>query len=363
MSIVRLRTDASVGDIYELTTPRLRAHIAARGGCVLSLWAADRKGDFADVMLGYGDLADYVENPVYFAALIGRYGNRIARGELPLDGRIYHLPINNGPNSLHGGPHGFHAVMWTMKEARGGEEPALVLAYESADGEAGYPGNLSVEVTYTLTREPALRIEYAARPDRRTVVNLTHHAYFNLGSAQTIDDHVLRLAASRFLPVDDHLIPTGELRAVKGTPFDFQSPTAVGARVAASDEQLERGDGYDHCFAIDGWDGSLRTIGDLSDPPSGRCMIVRTTEPGVQLYSGNYLAGVRGRNGAYVKRAGLCLETQHFPDSPHHPEFPATELGPGDRYRSMTEYAFVTGDRNPSSGAMSEGALEPAAGP
>lgn len=342
MSIVKLRTDAKLGDIYEIATPRLRAHVASWGGCVLSLWTADRKGAFADVMLGYGDPADYVANPVYFAALIGRYGNRIARGELPLDGKVHQLPVNSGTNSLHGGPHGFHAVMWTVKEARDGEEPALVLAYQSADGEAGYPGKLSVEVTYTITREPALRIEYSAVTDRRTVVNMTHHAYFNLGSAATIDNHVLKLACSRFLPVDDNLIPTGELRAVKGTPFDFQSATAVGSRVDATDDQLKRGNGYDHCFVIDGWDGSLRTIGDLTDPQSGRRMIVRTTEPGVQLYSGNYLADVRGRNGAYVKRAGLCLETQHYPDSPHHPAFPATELEPGDRYGSVTEYAFAT---------------------
>ena len=343
MSIVKLSAPAVLGEVYELATARLRVQIASRGGCVLGLWAADRDGHFDDVVLGHGDAQDYLENSVYFGALIGRYGNRIARGELPLAGQVYALPVNNGANHLHGGPRGFHTVLWTVKEARHSDEPALVLAYESADGEAGYPGKLSVEVTYTVTREPALRVEYSACTDRRTVINLTQHSYFNLGAADSVDSHVLRLAASRFLPVDAGLIPGGELREVAATPFDFRSPTAVGARLTTPDVQLDRGKGYDHCYVIDGWDGSLRTMAELSEPRSGRRLIMRTTEPGVQFYSGNYLGGVRGKGRRRdVPRAGLCREAQHFPDSPHHPEFPATELGPGDRYRQITEYAFAT---------------------
>ena len=346
MSVRRVGSSPHLGEIVELALPSgVCARIVARGGCVTSLVVPDRNGRLADVVLSYGDDADYVTNPVFFGTLIGRYGNRIARGELPLGGQLYPLPINNGPNHLHGGPSGFHTALWRVGSMQGGAEPSLVLAHTSPEGDAGYPGKLDVEVTYTLTAEPALRVEYRARASRLTVVNLTQHAYFNLGGAvapaASIENHRLRIAASHFLPTDAGAIPTGELRPVDRTPFDFRTEHAIGERIGVADEQLRFGNGYDHCFVIDGWDKTLRIIAEASHVDSGRRMLVRTTEPGVQLYSGNYLAGTRGKAGVpYQTRAGFCLETQHFPDSPHRPEFPSTELAPGSEYLQITEYAF-----------------------
>lgn len=346
MSTKRLGTNPHLGDMVELSLPTgVSTRIVARGGCVTSLVVPDKNGTLADVVLAYGDDATYVTNPVFFGTLIGRYGNRIARGELPIAGKTLRLPINNGANHLHGGPDGFHTALWHVASVRDGNEPSILLTHTSPDGDAGYPGQLDVEVTYTLTAEPALRVEYRARTNRLTVVNLTQHSYFNLGGAvapaASIEDHRLRLASSHFLPTDAGAIPTGQLQPVDRTPFDFRTEHAIGERIHVADEQLRFGNGYDHCFVIDGWDKTLRTIAEVRHTASGRRMLVRTTEPGVQLYSGNYLAGTRGKAGVpYQARAGFCLETQHFPDSPHRPEFPSTELAPGSEYLQITEYAF-----------------------
>jgi aldose 1-epimerase len=321
-----------------------KAEILTLGGVVTSLWVPDRDGRLEDVVLGFAEPKAYLDNRPFFGALIGRYGNRIARGRFTLDGIEHTLPTNDGPNHLHGGPAGFHAVPWGVLATNDGPEPSIRLAYSSADGEEGYPGRLDVEVVYTLTSEGALRIDYQARTDHPTVVNLTQHSYFNLAghNAGSVHDHELRLDASRFLPVDETSIPTGELKPVEGTPFDFRSPVTLWARIEADDEQLRRTRGYDHTFVIDGWNKGLREIAEVRERAWGRRMIVRTTEPGVQLYSGNYLDGIRGKGGAsYGRRAGFCLEAQHFPDSPNQPAFPSTRLSPSEVYRQTTEYVFA----------------------
>jgi len=331
-------------DIYTLHQPGgLRARILTLGGAVMSLEVPDREGRPVDVVLGFDDARGYLENRPFLGVLIGRYGNRIARAAAPVDDRMYQLTANEGPNQLHGGPGGFHTVAWEVRAVVDGPEPALALRHVSPDGAQGYPGTLEVDVVYTLTREGALRVDYTARTDRPTVVNLTQHSYFNLAghAAGSILGHELRLWASRFVPVDARWIPTGGLRAVRDTPFDFQAPMPIGARIDTDDEQLRNGVGYDHCFAVDGWDGSLRAIAEVVEPVSGRRMLVRTTEPGVQLYVGTHLDGIAGKGGArYATRTGLCLEAQHFPDSPNRPDFPSTRLAPGETYRQTTEYVF-----------------------
>jgi aldose 1-epimerase len=314
----------------------MTATVIEQGGAITSLKVPDRDGRLADVVIGFPDLASYDNNNnVFFGALIGRYGNRIARGELIVDGVTYPLATNNGPNHLHGGG-GFHSRRWEIGDVRGN---ALTLRYTSPDGEDGYPGTLRAVVTYTLTDEGALRIEYVASTDKPTVCNLTQHSYFNLAGEGDILGHRLRLACSRYLPTDETMIPTGALAPVRGTPFDFTAATAIGARIDADDEQLRRGAGYDHNFVVDGWDGTLREVGVLEDPRSGRRMTIRTTEPGLQFYSGNHINGA----GGHGKRSALCLEAQHFPDSPHRPEFPSTRLAPGETYRQTTEYLFSAG--------------------
>ena len=331
-------------DVYTLQQPDgIRARILTLGGAVMTLEVPDRDGRPVDVVLGFEDPAGYLDNRPFLGTLIGRYGNRIARGELPVDGGVFQLATNDGANHLHGGPGGFHTVPWQVTAVADGPAPSLALRHVSPDGDQGYPGTLEVEAVYTLTSEPALRVDYAARTDRPTVVNLTQHSYFNLAghAAGGILGHELRLWASRFLPIDAHGIPTGTLRPVRGTPFDFMAPTPIGVRITDHDEQLRNGSGYDHCYAVDGWDGSLRTIAEVIEPVSGRRMLVRTTEPGVQLYVGNHLGGIAGKGGArYAARTGFCLEAQHFPDSPHRPEFPSTRLAPGETYRQTTEYVF-----------------------
>ncbi len=337
--------DGTAVDLYTLTNAKgMEAAITNFGGIIVSLKVPDSKGSLGDVTLGFKSFEPYIQNPTFFGALIGRYGNRIANGKFTLDGKTYTLPVNNGPNSLHGGIKGFHKVLWQAKPIEGPKGPALELKYLSKDGEEGYPGNLAVTVTYTLTDANELRIDYAATTDKDTVVNLTNHAYFNLDGdgSGTILDQELQLDASRFTPVDANLIPLGELKPVAGTPFDFTKPHTIGERINAADQQIERGGGYDHNFVINGPAGTLRPAAKAFSPKTGRLMEVLTTEPGMQFYSGNFLDGtLTGKTGAkYVKRTGFCLETQHFPDSPNQPSFPSTVLKPGQEYRSTTVYRF-----------------------
>ena len=331
-------------DVYTLQQPGgIRARILTLGGAVMSLEVPDRDGRPVDVVLGFDTPAGYLDNPPFLGALIGRYGNRIARGELPIDDDVFRLATNDGPNHLHGGPGGFHTVPWQVSAVDDGPAPALALRHVSRDGEEGYPGRLEIEAVYTLTTERGLRVDYTARTDRPTVVNLTQHSYFNLAghAAGSILGHELRLWASRFLPIDAAGIPTGTLQPVRGTPFDFLAPAPIGARIEDTDAQLRNGKGYDHCYAVDGWDGSLRTVAEVVEPLSGVRMLVRTTEPGLQFYVGTHLGGIAGKRGArYGARTGFCLEAQHFPDSPHRPEFPSTYLAPGETYRQTTEYVF-----------------------
>jgi aldose 1-epimerase len=334
--------DGTPVEIFTLSDGAYEARIATYGGIVVSLKAPDRQGKAADVVLGFDDLDGYIANfngpsDAFFGAIIGRYANRIAHGGFTLDGKKYSLPLNNGENSLHGGPHGFNNVVWKAKPVADGVE----LSYLSKDGEAGYPGNLSAVVRYTLLKGD-LRIEYSATPDKDTVINLTNHAYFNLSGQGDILNHRLTLHASRFTPVNAELIPTGELKSVQSTPFDFRKATAVGARINADDEQLHLGHGYDHNWVLDSGGGKLTEAAEVYDPTSGRVLKVLTDQPGIQFYSGNFLDGsIKGKGGKPDElRSALCLETQHFPDSPNHPDFPTTELKPGERYHTVTVYSL-----------------------
>jgi aldose 1-epimerase len=336
--------DGTAVEIFTLSEGPYEARIATYGGIVVSLKVPDRNGKSADVVLGFDDLNGYVANfnspsTAFFGAIIGRYGNRIARGSFMLDGKKYSLPLNNGENSLHGGPHGFNNVVWKAKPITNGVE----FTYLSKDGEAGYPGNLSAVVRYTLANGE-LRIEYSATTDQDTVINLTNHSYFNLAGQGDILGHQLTLHASRFTPVDAGLIPTGELKSVEATPFDFRKATAIGARIKVDNEQLHLGRGYDHNWALDSHGGKLAEAAELYEPGSGRVMKVLTDQPGIQFYSGNFLDGsIHGKGGTPDQlHAALCLETQHFPDSPNHPDFPTTELKPGERYHTVTIYRFST---------------------
>lgn len=322
----------------------LEAAVTNFGATLVSLKTPDRQGKLADIVLGYEDVSGYEAGKVYFGGTIGRYGNRIAEGKFTLDGVTYSLATNNGANHLHGGVRGFNKVMWQAKPL---SRQSLELTYRSKGGEEGYPGTLDVKVTYTLTDSDELRIDYLAQlaPGKDTVVNLTNHSYFNLtGNPQNlILQHQVTLYASRFTPVDANLIPTGELRPVAGTPFDFTKATAIGARIDEPDEQLKLGKGYDHNLVIDRAKGNgLAKAAEVFDPSSGRELMIYTTEPGVQFYSGNYLDGTdHGKGGhIYAARSGFCLETQHFPDSPNHPAFPTTTLKAGQRYRSTTVLRF-----------------------
>jgi aldose 1-epimerase len=323
----------------------VEVRVTSYGGIIVSLRVPDREGRLGDVALGYDALGGYLEHSPYFGAIVGRYGNRIARGRFTLDGKEYTLATNNGPNALHGGRKGFDKVVWKAAPFDNGEGVGLVFTYSSPDGEEGYPGKLDVTVTYTLTHANALRFDYRAVTDKPTPVNLTQHTYFNLagnGSGDVLG-HELMVQASRFTPVDATLIPSGELRSVAGTPFDFRTPHTIGARIGADDEQIRVGGGYDHNFALDREPGNGLTLAArVYEPTSGRVMEVSTTEPGMQFYSGNFLDGtIMGKGGhAYGRRAGFCLETQHYPDSPNKPEFPSTILRPGQEYRSTTVYAF-----------------------
>jgi aldose 1-epimerase len=326
----------------------LEAIVISYGATLVSLKIPDRYGKAADVVLGYDNLDGYEQDKSFFGATIGRYGNRIAKGQFTLDGAAFHLPKNDGPNSLHGGSRGFNKRVWTAVDRSGADAEVLELTYTSQDGEEGYPGTLKVKVTYTLPAQSnELRIDYSATTDKDTVVNLTNHSYFNLSGVanQEILDHQLLLHAQEFTPVDATLIPTGELRPVAGTPFDFTKATAIGARINQDDEQLKFGRGYDHNWVLERRDrNGLQLAAEVFEPMSGRILEVLTTEPGIQFYSGNFLDGtVRGKGGQlYGHRTGFCLETQHFPDSPNHPNFPSTELKPGQVYRSTTVFRFAT---------------------
>ena len=339
--------DGTPVEVFTLSDGTVEAQIISYGGILVSLKAPDRNGNSADVALGFDDLDGYVSNSnsakggAFFGALVGRYANRIALGTFKLDSKKYSLPINNAPNSLHGGPHGFNNVVWKAKQIADGVE----LTYLSKDGEAGYPGNLTATVRYTLEKGE-LKIDYSATTDKATVVNLTNHSYFNLAGQGKGDilKHQLTLQASRFTPVDAGLIPTGELKPVTGTPFDFTKATAIGERIDANDEQIKLGHGYDHNWVLDATGGKLALAADVFEPSSGRVLQVLTTEPGIQFYTSNFLDGsVKGKSGvSYGKHAALCLETQHFPDSPNHPDFPTTELKPKQKYHTVTAFKFST---------------------
>jgi len=317
------------------------ARITDYGGIVVSLKMPDRNGVFGDVVLGYDNLDSYLTNSPYFGALIGRYGNRIAKGTFTLDGVKYILATNNNPNHLHGGTKGFDKVLWNASPELTAGGPSLRLTYLSRDGEEGYPGNLNASVIYTLTDDNALRLHFSATTDRDTVVNLTHHSYFNLRGSGTILDHVLFIDADKFTPVDSTLIPTGELKPVDGTPFDFRTPTAIGARINQDDPQLKYAGGYDHNWVLND-PGSLRLIARVSEPTTGRILEVFSPEPGLQFYTGNFLDGtITGKRGwTYQFRDAICLEPQHFPDSPNHPDFPSTVLHPGTTYHNEIIYQF-----------------------
>lgn len=313
------------------------------GGIIVSLNVPDRNGNIVDVVLGFDSLSDYEQRNPFFGALVGRYGNRIAKGKFTLDGKAYDLVKNNNGNHLHGGTKGFDKVLWTAEEVPSDEGVALKLSYLSKDMEEGYPGNLNVEVTYTLTDENAVKFDYKATTDKKTIVNLTQHTYFNLNGGKTdILDHELSLNADRFLPVDATLIPTGELQPVENTPFDFRTPVKIGERINDDHEQIRFGKGYDHTWVING-DG-LKPTAEVYDSVSGIEMMVYTTEPGVQFYTGNFLDGsLTGKNNVvYNQRTGFCLETQHFPDSPNKSQFPSVVLSPGETYSSQTIYQFRT---------------------
>ena len=337
--------DGKAVEIYTLTNSRgAEARIITYGGAVVSLKVPDKRGKLGDVVLGYDSVADYEKHTSYFGALIGRYGNRIAKGKFSINGKEYSLAVNNGENHLHGGLKGFDKVVWTARSSVNAAGANLELSYLSRDGEEQYPGNLSVKVIYTLTEKNELKIVYSATTDKATVVNLTHHSYFNLAGAGNGDilNHQLTLYADRFTPTDGGSIPTGELRGVKGTPFDFTKATAIGDRIDQTDEQLKFGSGYDHNFVLRKRGNGLALAAKVYDATSGRVMDVFTTEPGLQFYSGNFLDGsIRGKSGQeYPRRSGFCLEAQHFPDSPNKPKFPSTVLRPGQRYTQTTIYRF-----------------------
>jgi len=331
-------------DLYSLADGKIEVGIITYGGIVVSLRTPDRNGKLDDVVLGCDSVEKYVAQTAHFGGIIGRYANRIAHGSFQLDGQTYSIPKNDGDNALHGGIRGFDKAVWAAKQIKDGIE----LTYVSKDGDQGFPGTLTTTVRYTLSGN-ALRIEYSATTDKDTVLNLTNHSYFNLAGQGKGDvlGHVLKIDASRITPVDATLIPPGELKPVEGTPFDFRTPHAIGERIDADDAQLRLGHGYDHNFVLDHAAGQLAEAAEVYEPSTGRILRVSTTEPGVQLYTGNFLDGsITGKEGrVYKRRFAFCLETQHFPDSPNHPAFPSTELKPGQTFHSVTVFEFSAGSR------------------
>lgn len=318
------------------------AQIATYGGLVTSLKMPDRDGHYDDIVLGYDNLVGYLTNSPYFGALIGRYGNRIAKGKFTLDGAEYTLATNNYPNALHGGVQGFDKVVWKTEPVMSPNGPSLVMKYTSKDGEEGYPGNLDVTAVYTLTERNELRLDYTAKTDKATVLNLTHHSYFNLAGRGDILGHEVMMVSDAFTPVDSTLIPTGEFRPVAGTPFDFNEPTSIGARINDADEQITFGGGYDHNWVIKKPMGILGLMARVNEPGTGRVLEVLSTEPGLQFYSGNFLDGtLTGKGGwTYQHRNGFCMEPQHYPDSPNKAHFPSVVLRPGQVYKSTIIYRF-----------------------
>ncbi len=324
----------------------IQVDIITYGGRITSLRTPDKDGTMKNVVLGFDSIEQYEKDNPFFGALIGRYGNRIAKGKFSLDGTEYTLAQNNGANSLHGGVQGFDKKVWEAKTEEGDDSVKLILTYLSPDMEEGFPGNLSTTVTYTLNKDNTLDVLYEAETDKTTVVNLTQHAYFNLSGdfSNTILDHMVEINADTFVPVDGGLIPTGELRPVEGTPFDFREPKLVGNEINADNEQIELGGGYDHCWVLNDQDAGFRSVATAYHPGTGRNLEVLTDEPGIQFYSGNFLDGTlpAPNGGTYAKRSGFCLETQHYPDSPNQPEFPSVTLEPGDKYRTKTTFKFST---------------------
>lgn len=311
------------------------------GATLVELHVPDREGRLGNVVLGFPTLEGYLQHTAYFGCTVGRYANRIAGGKFTLDGQEYTLAANNGSNHLHGGLRGFDKVLWTAEEFTDERGVGVAFTYRSADGEEGYPGNLDTWAVYTLTGENVLRIEWTATTDRPTVVNLTNHAYWNLAGEGNILEHELMLAADEYLPVNEGLIPTGQRAAVAGTPLDFTRPHTVGSRLAALKADQPPPGGYDHCYVLRSQDGSLALAARLREPACGRVLEVWTTQPGIQLYTGNFLDGGE-TNGGFAQHAALCLETQHWPDSPNREEFPSTVLRPGETYRQVSEFRFRT---------------------
>ena len=327
--------------LYTLTNGKMVAAITNYGARVVSLHVPDANGDLVDVAIGYKNLASYQQpDDGFYGSVVGRYGNRIAKGQFELDGQQYQLELNDGPNTLHGGTNGFFGKVWEVKHV---SDSSLTLQYVSPDGDAGYPGKLEATVVYTVTAANGLEIAYHATTDKPTVVNLTNHTYFNLSGEgdSTVLDHLLTIRADGYTPVDETLIPTGEITPVEGTPFDFRQPTAIGARIDTPDAQLVLGKGYDHNFVLKKEPG-LQLVATVESPKTGIVMDVLTEEPGLQFYSGNFMANVRNGKGGkiYGHRSAFCLETQHFPDAPNHPDFPSTVLEPGAEYTTKTVYQF-----------------------
>lgn len=335
--------DGKAVDLYTLRNEHgAVAKITTYGGTVTSLKVPDKNGKLVDVVQGYDNLDGYLKSSPYFGCLVGRYGNRIANGKFTLDGKQYTLATNNVPNHLHGGVKGFDKVVWFAKQVKCDEGAAVAFTYRSVDGEEGYPGNLDVTAVYCLSDDNELKVVFTAKTDKPTVCNLTHHSYFNLSGTGDILDHVVTINADKFTPVSSVLIPTGELRPVAGTPLDFTKPTAIGARINSSDEQIKFGGGYDHNWVINKPAGKLGHAATVTSPVTGIVMDVLTTEPGMQFYTGNFLDGtITGKDGqVYKHRSAFCMEPQHFPDSPNQPTFPTTTLKPGQTYHNTIIYKF-----------------------
>jgi aldose 1-epimerase len=338
--------DSMQVDLYTLTNANnLEMKVTNYGGIITSLKIPDKNGKLDDVVLGYNSLDGYVKVNPYFGAIIGRYGNRIKKGKFVLDGKEYKLAINNAPNNLHGGPNGFDTVIWDAETKQDSNSVSIIFKYLSKDGEEGFPGNLEATVTYTLTNDNELKIDYLATTDQPTIVNLTNHTYWNFAGEGSGDilSHELMLNADKYTPVDNTLIPTGELPSVEGTPMDFRMPIAIGSRINDDFEQLKFGKGYDHNWVLNkSTENEMSLAATVYAPISGRYIEIFTTEPGIQFYSGNFLDGsIVGKSGKnYEFRHGFCLETQHYPDSPNQPDFPSTALRPGETYKTTTIHKF-----------------------